>query len=80
MPCPTSKKFGQSSKTGLSGITVVFDESVDIYFALQLVFERLQAAKELIPEGVGTPEMGPNSSGHSRPGLSVSATCRGFGL
>ena len=51
------------SKTGLSGVTVVFKEGTDIYFARQLVFERLQAAKELIPEGVGTPEMGPNTSG-----------------
>lgn len=51
------------SKTGLSGITVVFNDNVDIYFARQLVFERLQAAKELVPEGVGTPEIGPNTSG-----------------
>ena len=51
------------SKTGLSGVTVVFKEGTDIYFARQLVFERLQAAKEFIPEGVGTPEMGPNTSG-----------------
>jgi len=51
------------SKTGLSGITVVFEEGTDIYFARALVFERLQAAREQIPEGVGTPEMGPNTSG-----------------
>jgi len=36
---------------------------MDIYFARQLVFERLQSAKELIPDGVGTPEIGPNTSG-----------------
>ncbi|MEE9352054.1 MAG: efflux RND transporter permease subunit, partial [Thiotrichaceae bacterium] len=51
------------SKTGLSVITVVFKEGTDIYFARQLVFERLQAARENIPKGVGTPEMGPNTSG-----------------
>lgn len=51
------------SKTGLSLVTVVFKDGVDIYFARQLVFERLQAARELIPEGVGIPEMGPNTSG-----------------
>ena len=51
------------SKTGLSGVTVVFDEGVDIYFARQLVFERLQSAKQLIPHGIGTPEIGPNTSG-----------------
>jgi cobalt-zinc-cadmium resistance protein CzcA len=51
------------SKTGISIVTIVFNEGVDIYFARQLVFERLQQAKELIPEGVGTPEIGPNTSG-----------------
>jgi len=51
------------SKTGLSVITVVFRDGTDIYFARQLVFERLQVAREQIPEGVGTPEMGPNTSG-----------------
>ena len=51
------------SKTGLSIVTVVFAEGTDIYFARQLVFERLQDAKEQIPTGVGTPEMGPNTSG-----------------
>ena len=51
------------SKTGLSVVTVVFKEGTDIYFARQLVFERLQAAKEEIPEGIGTPEIGPNTSG-----------------
>lgn len=51
------------SKTGLSGITVVFKEGVDIYFARQLVFERLQEAKTLIPDDIGVPQMGPNTSG-----------------
>lgn len=51
------------SKTGLSVISVVFKEGTDIYFARQQVFERLQAAKEEIPDGIGTPEMGPNTSG-----------------
>ncbi|MEG3639263.1 efflux RND transporter permease subunit [Magnetococcus sp. PR-3] len=60
---PDVEEVRSISKTGLSGVTVVFKERTDIYFARQLVFERLQAAKELIPEGVGTPEMGPNTSG-----------------
>ncbi|MDE0006412.1 MAG: CusA/CzcA family heavy metal efflux RND transporter [Rhodospirillaceae bacterium] len=51
------------SATGLAVITVVFEEGTDIYFARQLVFERLQEAREQIPEGVGVPEMGPNTSG-----------------
>jgi cobalt-zinc-cadmium resistance protein CzcA len=60
---PDVEQVRSISKTGLSGVTVVFKASTDIYFARQLVFERLQAAKELIPKGVGTPEMGPNTSG-----------------
>jgi len=60
---PDVKEVRSISKTGLSGITVVFTEGTDIYFARQLVFERLQAAREQIPTGVGTPEMGPNTSG-----------------
>ena len=60
---PDVEEVRSISKTGLSVITVVFREGTDIYFARQLVFERLQAAKEQIPEGIGTPEMGPNTSG-----------------
>ena len=60
---PDVEEVRSISKTGLSGITVVFKEGTDIYFARQLVFERLQSAKELIPEGVGIPEIGPNTSG-----------------
>ena len=51
------------SKTGLSVVTVVFEDKIDIYFARQLVLERLQLAKERIPEGLGDPEMGPITSG-----------------
>lgn len=51
------------SKTGLSVVTVVFEDNIDIYFARQLVLERLQLAKERIPEGLGAPEMGPITSG-----------------
>jgi cobalt-zinc-cadmium resistance protein CzcA len=60
---PDVEEVRSISKTGLSVITVVFSEGTDIYFARQLVFERLQAAREQIPEGIGTPEMGPNTSG-----------------
>ncbi len=60
---PDVEEVRSISKTGLSSITVVFKEGTDIYFARQLVFERLQSAKELIPGGVGTPEIGPNTSG-----------------
>ena len=60
---PDVEEVRSISKTGLSVITVVFKEGTDIYFARQLVFERLQAARDKIPEGIGTPEMGPNTSG-----------------
>ena len=51
------------SKTGLSAVTVVFKENTNIYFAREQVFQQLQKAKEEIPNGVGTPEIGPNTSG-----------------
>lgn len=60
---PDVEEVRSISKTGLSVITVVFKEGTDIYFARQLAFERLQDAREQIPEGVGSPEMGPNTSG-----------------
>ncbi|MCC6347291.1 MAG: efflux RND transporter permease subunit, partial [Nitrospirales bacterium] len=50
------------SKFGLSVITVVFEDAVDIYFARQLVLERLIEAKEKLPPGV-EPMMGPISTG-----------------
>ena len=46
------------TKYGLSVVTCVFRDDVDIYFARQLVFERLSSAKENLPAGVDS-EMGP---------------------
>jgi len=60
---PDVEEVRSISKTGLSVITIVFKEGTDIYFARQLVFERLQTAREQIPDGVGIPAMGPNTSG-----------------
>src|ERR1051325_1437605 len=51
------------SRPGLSAVTVVFNDDVDIYFARQLVAEHLQSARGEIPESIGTPEMGPISTG-----------------
>ncbi len=51
------------SRFGLSVITVVFDEKVDIYFARQLINERLREAEEQIPPGMGQPELAPVSTG-----------------
>lgn len=60
---PAVTEVRSLSRTGLSIVTVVFAEGTDIYFARQQVFEQLQAARERIPSGVGTPEIGPNTSG-----------------
>lgn len=50
------------SKSGFSQVVVVFRDDVDIYFARQQVFERLQAAKGSLPGGI-EPELGPTSTG-----------------
>lgn len=60
---PDTEEIRSVSKFGLSVVTVVFEEGVDIYFARQLIQERLAAAKESIPPGYGSPEMGPISTG-----------------
>jgi cobalt-zinc-cadmium resistance protein CzcA len=48
---------------GLSYVGVYFKDDVDIYFARRLVGEKLQEAKERLPQGYGEPALGPNSSG-----------------
>ena len=50
------------SRYGLSQVTVVFEEDMDIYFARQLINERLQQIKDDLPEGLN-PEMGPIATG-----------------
>lgn len=50
------------SRYGLSQVTVIFKDGTDIYFARQLVNQRLQEARERLPAGV-TPSMGPISTG-----------------
>jgi cobalt-zinc-cadmium resistance protein CzcA len=60
---PDLVEVRSTSKFGLSVVTVVFTDGTDIYFARQLIGERLITAREDIPEGYGDPEMGPISSG-----------------
>ena len=50
------------SRYGLSQVTVVFADGTDLYFARQLVGERLQQVKALLPEGL-TPQLGPIATG-----------------
>ncbi|MEI6646348.1 MAG: CusA/CzcA family heavy metal efflux RND transporter [bacterium] len=59
---PKVRQIRSMSKAGFSQVIAVFEDDVDTYFARQLVFERLQAAKEQLPAGV-EPEMGPISTG-----------------
>lgn len=51
------------SMFGLSFITLYFEDGTDVFFARRLVLERLGEAKERIPQGYGTPLMGPNTTG-----------------
>lgn len=60
---PRVEQVRSLSQFGLSAVTIVFEEGTDIYFARQLVSERLADAREAIPEGYGSPELGPISSG-----------------
>lgn len=50
------------SRSGLSQVTVIFNDGTDLFFARQLVNERLQVAREQLPTGIET-AMGPISTG-----------------
>lgn len=60
---PKVNNIRSVSNFGLSVINIYFEDGTDIYFARQLVNERLQEAREQIPEGFGDPRMGPISTG-----------------
>lgn len=59
---PGVRQVRSLSKSGFSQVIIVFEDSVDVYFARQLVFERLSLAREDLPEGI-EPELGPISTG-----------------
>lgn len=59
---PDLKATRSVSRYGLSQVTVIFEDGTDIYFARQLVNERLQTARNVLPENL-TPELGPISTG-----------------
>jgi len=62
---PGVKEIRSVSRYGLSAVTVIFEDRVNLYLARQLVSERLSVAVENIPSGFGRPEMGPMSTGLS---------------
>jgi len=51
------------SRSGLSVITLVFDDAADIYWARQQVSQQIKEAEEQIPKGMGSVSMGPVSTG-----------------
>lgn len=61
---PQLESFRSLSRYGLSQVTVVFKEGTDIHFARQLVSQKLQDAREGLPQGV-VPALGPIATGLS---------------
>ncbi|SIT98203.1 cobalt-zinc-cadmium resistance protein CzcA [Epilithonimonas bovis DSM 19482] len=57
------KEIRSFSRFGLSLVTIVFDDGVDVYWARQQVAERLQQVQSQIPQGIGNPQLGPISTG-----------------
>jgi len=60
---PGLKEIRSFSRFGLSLITIVFDDDVDIYWARQQVTERLKIAEQQIPKGIGASELAPVTTG-----------------
>jgi cobalt-zinc-cadmium resistance protein CzcA len=60
---PETAEVRSLSRFGLSVVTVVFEDGTDLWWARQLVTERLGDARENIPAGFGDPEIGPPSTG-----------------
>ena len=60
---PDIEEIRSFSRFGLSVVTIVFKDNVDVYWARQQVNERLGIAANQIPGGVGTPEMAPVTTG-----------------
>lgn len=60
---PGVTRIQSISAFGLSQVNVYFGDDVDIYFARQLVFERVQSAREAIPPGLGEPALGAITTG-----------------
>jgi len=59
---PGAKEIRSISRAGVSSVSVIFEDDVDIWFARQLVNERLKVASGLIPPEYGSPELAPVST------------------
>ncbi|MFD1561290.1 efflux RND transporter permease subunit [Paraburkholderia silviterrae] len=59
---PNLQETRSISRYGLSQVTVIFNDGTDVYFARQLVNERIQEARDKLPPGA-TPSLGPTSTG-----------------
>ena len=57
------KEIRSFSRFGLSLVTMVFEDDIDVYWARQQVSERLQKVQTEIPSDIGTPELGPVATG-----------------
>ncbi len=60
---PGLKQIRSFSRFGLSVVTIVFNDNIDVYWARQLVSERLQQLQGQIPEEFGHPQMAPVTTG-----------------
>lgn len=60
---PRVQQVRSLSRYGLSQVTLIFEDGTDIYWARQLVAERLATAKESLPSGIEEPQMGPIATG-----------------
>lgn len=75
---PHTEEIRSISRFGLSVVTIVFEDDVDVYWARAQVSERLHSAVEQIPPGTGTPSLAPVTTGlgeiyqyvlHTKPGF-----------
>src|SRR6478609_3940392 len=60
---PRIKEVRSFSQFGISGVTIIFEDGTDIYWARQQVGERLDQVRSEIPPEFGQPEMGPIATG-----------------
>lgn len=60
---PGVREIRSVSKFGLSVVTIVFEDDMGTYLPRQLIAEKIKSASEKIPEGFGSPEMGPITTG-----------------